>query len=85
MKLYLLAVLTILAGTGCSRVHDVRVVEIYQQEVDANDGVVQKEWRTTIESDTGHRAILFGKYAATTGETFKADFQSGNGWTTQGE
>jgi hypothetical protein len=69
-----------MAACGCARVHDCRVVEIYQEEVDANDGVIQKSWRTTIESDTGQRSILSGKFAAKTGETFKVTWQSGSGW-----
>lgn len=79
MKTVFLIIIGLLLA-GCSRVHDLRVIDIYQEEVDANDGCVQKEWRTTVELENGCRTIMHGKFAVTNGEQFKLVWNPANGW-----
>jgi hypothetical protein len=76
-----LAVLSIaLFGAGCAaKPHKAKVVAVYQEDVDANDGQVQKAWRTTLHLDNDGRVILPGKYGET-GDTFTAYFTPGEGW-----
>lgn len=67
-------------GAGCSRPHTLKVVEIYQEDIEANDGVIRKSWRTTVELENGTRDILWGKYAVTNGDTFRMNYNRGVGW-----
>lgn len=70
----------LMAVTGCSaRPHKARIVAVYEEDVDANDGQVQKEWRTTIHLENDGRMILPGQYGAT-GDVFTAFFTPGEGW-----
>lgn len=68
------------ALTGCSaRPHEAKIVAVYQEDVDANDGCVQKAWRTTVHLDNNGRTILQGKFGEP-GDMFTMFFTPGEGW-----
>jgi hypothetical protein len=44
-------------------IHTLVIVEVYQEDVEANDGEVQRRWKTTVKITTnGGRDILNGKW-----------------------
>ena len=46
------------------------VIEVYQEEVNANDGVVEKDWMTLIQLDAGSRQVVSGKWGVA-GDTIR--------------
>ena len=65
------------AASGCSpKPYMATVVAVYEEDVDANDGAVQRAWRTTVHlRETGGRLILAGQYGVT-GDVFTAYYDS---------
>lgn len=67
--------------SGCAaRPHKAKIVAVYQEEVEANDGCVRKSWRTTLHLDNDARLILHGRFGST-GDVFTAFYEPGTGWT----
>ena len=66
MKQVMHTLLLILLIVGCSgknsSIHQLTVLEVYEENVKANDGVVENDWRTLCEVDNGSRTVLRGKY-----------------------
>jgi len=70
LKLIVLtAIATLLLATGCSqpdRIVQVRVVQIYMEDCDANDGTTETDWMTVVEDVVSlRRAKWFGKFGET--------------------
>jgi hypothetical protein len=65
---------------GCARgPYEAKIVEVYQEDIDANDGQVQRAWYTTLDLQDRGRVILYGKYGET-GDVVKVFYFPGEGW-----
>lgn len=72
---YLFLVLLVIVTIGCDInpvhvPHTLIVINVYQEDVDANDGVIERHWKTLVTLEDGSRDILDGIWG-TPGDTLK--------------
>lgn len=74
MKKFLILLLVSMAVVaGCAKKQPclIRIIDTYQKDIEANDGVLKRAWKTVIELPNNSRCIADGKYGKT-GDSFWA-------------
>ena len=85
MKQLLLIITILLMTVSCSnkeekivihKRHTLVILDVFQADLQANDGVVKKEWRTLVKLETGARSIMEGKYGTVGDTLFNMQYHS---------
>jgi uncharacterized protein YcfL len=85
MKQLLLIITVLLMVVSCSsegkevvesKQHTLVILDVFQADIQANDGVIKKEWRTLVKLESGARSIMEGKYGAVGDTLFNMEYHT---------